>query len=510
LPAVATRFASLTGWRRAAIAVVAGAATALAQPPVSQPAVLFLALPALFWLVEGARGKRDAFAIGWLAGVGHFAAALFWIVEPFLIQPEVHGWMAPLALVGMAGGMALFWAVPFALARAWRPGLGRLLALAALWTLADYLRSHLLGGFPWGLVAYAWVDTPVMQVEALFGPHLLGLLTLVAALLPATGRPTAMAVAAALVAVGWGYGAWRLAQPLAARAPPYVVRLVQPDADQREKWLPGMEQVFFERHLALTTAPAAPTPDVTIWSETAVPFLLGRDRALLARSAAAAAPGRLILGIRRVEAGPDGDRWFNSLAVLEADGGTAAVYDKHHLVPFGEYIPLPGLLRRLGIPALTTLTESGFSAGSGPTIVAAPGVPPFLPLVCYEAIFPHGLHAPEGRPEWLVQVTNDAWFGTASGPYQHLAQARVRAIEQGLPLARAANTGISAMIDPYGRVVASLGLGETGYVDAALPPALSITGYARFGDTPALIVALVLLGLTLTPFFSGSFLKLDR
>ena len=162
------------------------------------------------------------------------------------------------------------------------------------------------------------------------------------------------------------------------------------------------------------------------------------------------------------------------------------------------------------MPALTTLTESGFSAGPGPKVVAVPGVPPFLPLICYEAIFPHGLRAPQGRPEWLVQVTNDAWFGTASGPYQHLAQARVRAIEQGLPLARAANTGISAMIDPHGRVIASLGLGETGYIDAALPPALSITGYARFGDTPALIVALVLLGLTLAPFFSGSFLKLDR
>ena len=196
--------------------------------------------------------------------------------------------------------------------------------------------------------------------------------------------------------------------------------------------------------------------------------------------------------------------------MLGADGGTAAVYDKHHLVPFGEYVPLAGAVRRLGLPALTTLTERGFSAGPGPTVVAVPGVPPFLPLICYEAIFPHGLRAPEGRPEWLLQVTNDAWFGTAAGPYQHLAQARVRAIEQGLPLARAANTGISAMIDPYGRVLASLGLGETGQVDAVLPGALSITGYARFGDTPALIVSVVLLGLTFTRFFGGSFLKLNR
>ena len=250
------------------------------------------------------------------------------------------GWRR-FALVGMAGGMALFWAMPFGLARAWPPGVGRVLALAALWTLSDYLRSHLFGGFPWGLVAYAWIETPVMQAAALFGPHLLGLLTLVAALLPGTRRRGAVAVAAALVAAGWGFGAWRLAQPVPVREPPFVVRLVQPDATQREKWQPGMEQVFYERHLALTAAPAERRPDVTIWSETAVPFLLGRDRALLAESAAAAAPGRLILGIRRVETGADGgERWFNSLAVLGADGGTAAVYDKHHLVPFGEYIPL--------------------------------------------------------------------------------------------------------------------------------------------------------------------------
>ena len=386
----------------------------------------------------------------------------------------------------------------------------RALALAALWTLADYLRSHLFGGFPWGLVAYAWVDTPVMQAAALVGPHLLGLLTLVAALLPGSRRPTRSPSAAALVAAGWGFGAWRLAQPVPARDPAFVVRLVQPDADQREKWQPGMEQVFYERHLALSTAPAGRRPDATIWSETAVPFLLDRDRALLAELAAAAAPGRLILGIRRVEDGAEGPRWFNSLAVLAPDGGTAAVYDKHHLVPFGEYVPLAGVVRRLGLPALTTLTTSGFSAGPGPAVLAVPGVPPFLPLICYEAIFPHGLRAPGARPEWLVQVTNDAWFGTASGPYQHLAQARVRAIEQGLPLARAANTGISAMIDPYGRVIASLGLGEAGYVDVELPGALSITGYARFGDFPALIVSALLLGLTFAPLFSGSFLKVDE
>ena len=495
--------AALAGARRLALAAALGAATALAQPPVSWPVVLFLALPPLAWLLDGTAGWRGAFAVGWIAGAAHFAAALFWIVDPFLIEPEIFGWMAPFALAGMAGGLALFWAPPFALARAlWPAGPRRLLALAALWALADLARAYVLTGFPWGLPAYAWVETPVIQAVALVGPHGLGLLTLVAALLPAAASARALALAAALVAAGWGWGAWRLAQPLPPREPAVTVRLVQPDADQALKWQPGMAQVFYDRHLALTAA--EPRADITVWSETAVPFLLGDRPDLLAQSAAAAAPGRLILGIQRAEPAPGGAmRWFNSLAVLDPDGTPAAVYDKYRLVPFGEYVPLRGLVARLGIPALTTLTGGGFTAGPGPRVIDVPGVPPFLPLICYEAIFPQGLRVPGERPEWLLQVTNDAWFGEASGPYQHLAQARIRAIEQGLPLARAANTGISAMIDPYGRIVGALGLGVSGVVNTTLPSGISPTPYNVIGDLLGLIAIVTILGLTLVNFFGG-------
>jgi apolipoprotein N-acyltransferase len=502
--------AALTGARRLALAAVAGAATALAQPPVSWPAVLFLALPLVFWLLDGA-GPGRAFAIGWVAGAAHFAASLFWIVEPFLVEPEVFGWMAPFALAGMAGGLALFWAGAFALAAAWpAAGVWRVLVLAASWTLFEFARGHLFTGFPWGLVAYAWVETPVIQSVALFGPYMLGLLTLVAALLPGLGSWRAVAAAAALVAAGWGFGAWRLAQPVPERSEPLLVRLVQPNAEQALKWQPGMEQLFYERHLALTAAPGARRPDVTIWSETAVPFLLGKAPELFAESASAAAPGRLVLGVRRVEPGPGGPRWYNSLAVLEPDGMVAATYDKHHLVPFGEYIPWAGLVARLGLPGLATLTGGGFSAGDGPHLVAAPGLAPFLPLICYEAIFPGALAAPEGRAEWLLQVTNDAWFGEAAGPYQHFAQGRVRAIEQGLPLARAANTGISAMIDPFGRVAASLPLNDKGYVDALLPGPLPPTLYVRFGDSLALIAIVTIFVLTASIFYRGIYLNRHR
>ena len=304
-----------------------GPRRALAQPPVSWPAVLFLALPVLLWLLDGTRRAAGRLRPR-LGGRARRSSppALFWIVEPFLVEPEVYGWMAPFALVGMAGGLALFWAVPFALARAWwPPGPGRVLLLAALWTLADYARGHVLTGFPWGLFGYAWVETPVIQAAALVGPHGLGFLTLVAGTAARARRPGARsALAAALVAAGWGFGAWRLAQPVPERAEPLVVRLVQPNADQALKWQPGMEQVFYDRHIALSRAQAEPRPDVTIWSETAVPFVLGEAPELLAESAAAAgAGGRLVLGIRRSSRGRRAARWYNALAVLGPgrDGG---------------------------------------------------------------------------------------------------------------------------------------------------------------------------------------------
>lgn len=489
------------------LAAAAGAAMALAQPPLSWPVVLFAALPLLLWLLDGTDGPGAAFRLGWAAGTGHFAAALFWIVSPFMVEPQVFGWMAPFALAGMAGGMALFWAVPFAVARRVTPtGAGRVLALAALWTLSDYARSHILTGFPWGLTGYAWIETPVAQVAALIGPHGLGLLTLTAGLLPGLGgwRPTALA--AALVAAAMGFGAWRLAQPLPARAEPVTVRLVQPDADQALKWDPEMAAVFRARLLTFSAEPADPAPDVTIWPETAVPFVLGYAPEAQAEAAASVGPqGRLILGITRLVRTAEADRWFNALAVLAPDGSVQAVYDKHHLVPFGEYIPKAAWVARLGLPGLETMTGSGFTAGPGPHLITVPGLPTFLPLICYEAIFPHGLRAPEGRPDWLVQVTNDAWFGTLSGPYQHLAQARSRAIEQGLPLARAANTGITAMVDPLGRIRAKMDLGEAGFIDTPLPAPLSPTAYSRYGDIPALILIAAVLGLTVINFYGSVF-----
>lgn len=502
---IARSLPALRGWRRMAAGMLAGAGLAGAQPPLSWIPLIFLTLPIVLWLMDGTRRAMGAFGLGWSVGVGFFGAGLFWIVEPFMVEPEVFGWLAPVALIGMAGGMALFWGAAFAAAhRFWHPGWSRAILLAAVWSLIEFARGHVLTGFPWALQAYAWIDTPIAQVLALTGPYGLTFLTLCAGLVLGLARPPAIVAAGLLVAAGWGFGAWRLSAPAPVRADPVQVRIVQPNMPQNEKWLPGREQAFFRRHLALSAAPADPMPDVTIWSETAVAFVLDNDPAAQAAAAASVGPdGHLLLGIRRAESRAGGWAWFNALAALGPDGAVSAVYDKVRLVPFGEYIPLKGLTARLGIPALTTLTRGGFTPGPGPRVVSAPGVPPFLPLICYEAIFPEAARARGERPQWLIQVTNDAWFGEISGPYQHLAQARARAIEQGLPLARAANTGISAMVGPRGEIVAELGLGEQGYLDAPLPGTLPKTTYARIGDGPSVLLMVSIFVLTATVFRDG-------
>lgn len=478
----------------------------LGQPPVSWPVVTLVGLALLFRLLSAAPSARAAVGLGWGAGAGYFGATMFWIVEPFLIDAGRYGWMAPFALLGLAGGLALFWAVPFALARRLWPaaGLGRVLMLASLWSLSEVARGHVLTGFPWGLVGYVWIETPVAQVAALVGPYGLTFLTLLVGLLAGLARLVPLAAAAALLAAGWGWGGQRLAEPLPPREPPVMVRLVQPNATQVEKWDPEREAQIFSRLRALSQSPGPVRPDVTIWPETAVPFLLDRDPEAQMAAAASAAPGLLVTGIRRVEPAGDDWLWFNSLALLAPDGAVRSVYDKSRLVPGGEYLPLEGLVARLGLSALT---GGSFTPGPGPAVIEAAPLPAFQPLICYEAIFPEIAHGLSPRPEWLLQVTNDAWFGLVSGPYQHLDQARFRAIEQGLPLARAANTGISAMVDARGRVVAFLGLSETGVVDSPLPPALPYTPYARIGDSPLIVGFVLIFGLTLLNFGNGIFVS---
>lgn len=476
-----------------------GAIAALGLAPFGVWGATLGALALILWRLARAR-PAAAFWHALAAGMGWFALGLFWIVEPFLVQPQIHGWMAPFALILMALGGGLFWAIPvWAAARLSSDWRRRALAMAAALALSDWLRGWILTGFPWALTGHVWIGTPTAQMAATFGALGLSVLTLAVAGLPTIlWRPTrprlagfvpGTALAAALVAGSWASGQARLAQPLPPDEPT-ILRIVQPNATQALKWDPDWSGIFFRRLLDLSSEPGP--RDLVIWPETAVNFLLDQAGEVLPiMSEAADAP--LIMGIQRRE----GARFYNSLATIQPGGAVSEIYDKFHLVPFGEYIPWGDQMARLGISAFAAQQGFGYSPGSGPMTMSAPGAPDFQPLICYEAIFPQHLRALDTRPGWLLQATNDAWFGTISGPYQHLAQARLRSIETGLPMIRAANTGVSAVIDAQGRIRASLPLNTDGRIDAPLPGALPPTRWLAWGDAPMLALIALALGASL-------------
>ncbi|KGJ04935.1 apolipoprotein acyltransferase [Paracoccus halophilus] len=478
-----------------------GAFAALGQAPWD---LWFLALPALAvlcWQIARAVSPAQAAWSAFAAGLGHFALAMSWIVEPFLVQPEIYGWMAPFALALMAAGGALFWTLPAWLAARLLPGFPRQgLAFAALMILSDWLRGWIFTGLPWALAGHIWTDTPASQLAAHLGALGLSALTMLAAALPLAcwrgpagrwrGALPGAILAALVVAMAWSAGMARLARPLPDDTP-IKLRLVQPNAKQALKWDPYWSEVFFRRLLDLSAERDADraAPDVVIWPETAVNFLLDQS-GTAPRDIAAYAGAPVILGIQRSE----GARYFNSLSSFSAEG-IGPVYDKFHLVPFGEYTPWGDVLAQFGIRAFAAQQGYGYSPGAAPAVLRFPGLPPVQPLICYEAIFSRHLITGADRPGWLLQVTNDAWFGNLSGPYQHLAQARLRAIESGLPLMRAANTGVSAVIGARGELHATLELNRTGRIDARLPGALPPTLWSRWGDWPVLLLTLAALGL---------------
>lgn len=478
-------------WRRTLALVALGAMAATGQAPWGLWPATLGALALALAVLSRAPSARSAAGSAWALGAGYFALSLHWIVEPFLVDAQRYGWMAPGALILMALGAGLFWAFAAGLARRIAPGgWPLLLALVAALTLAEATRSLILTGFPWALLGHVWIDTPLAQSARIVGPHGLSLLTLgLAGLLAvplATGRGPGWAAATAVL-IGAG---WIGLSPGPAPEPPDgapVIRLVQPNAPQDEKWDPERSARFTARMLEFTALP--PAADLTVWPESAVPWFLEASGDLLPTIAGSAQGKPVLLGIQRRE----GARYYNSLVVTGPTGEVAAVYDKWHLVPFGEYMPLGEVFARWGIHGLAASEGGGYTAGPGPAMIDIAGIGRALPLICYEGIFAEEVGAAPTRPRLMVLITNDAWFGNLAGPQQHLAQARLRAIEQGLPMVRVANTGISAMIDPRGRITARIGLNEAGWRDAALPAALPQTPYARLGDAPVLVLLSVLL-----------------
>jgi apolipoprotein N-acyltransferase len=504
---LAGALAGLTGWRRHAVAVLCGALASAALPPLHLFPLLIPAFTGLLWLLDGTRRPREAAFVGWSFGFGHMATGFYWIGIAFLVDAERHALVMPFAIAGLAAGLAIFPAlVTLGLAWVGWRGAARVLLLAILWLLVEWLRSWMLTGFPWNLIGTVWSFSPAMlQLAAITGVWGLSLVTVLAAAAPAMlgdgpggrggGRRARWAIAGGLVllpALVWAGGAARLADapPVGGEAADGPrLRIVQASIDQALKWKRGLRQKHVGRQMRLTARRGFDAIDLVVWPETAVPFSLAGEPGLRQTLATVVpAGGVLITGAPRLEGEGPTPRLWNSLQALDARGDIVASYDKHHLVPFGEYMPF----RWLGGVKKLTAGSMDFSPGSGPVTLRLPELPPFSPLICYEAIFPGRVVAPGARPGWLLNVTNDAWFGTSSGPYQHLASARIRAVEEGLPLVRAANTGISAVIDGYGRTVGRLGLNEIGILDARLPrPVGGITLYARTGDWILLIMTLI-------------------
>ena len=473
----------LTPRRRAALAFALGMAVALGQAPFGLWPVALVALAGVIWLVAEAESWRAAFWIGLAAGTGQFAVALSWIVEPFLIDLARHGWMAPFAVVLLSVGLALFWGGAAALA-SWTPSpaLGFVAAFAGL----EWLRGVVLTGFPWAMLGHVFIGTPIDQLAAVLGPSGLSLLLLLAAALPVAWRWRGALGSVVVLGAAVGFGLWRLDQPL-PDAREGVVRLVQPNAEQALKWDQALADTHLDRLLDLT---AQGTPaELTLWPETAVPFMLEYAPSVAGLVMAASGGRPVALGIQREAEG----LFYNSLRVLEGEGTEAARYDKHHLVPFGEFIPFGDLAYDwFGITAFAAQAGSTYSAGAGPAVLDLGRFGKVLPLICYEAVFPRLVNAAPERADWMLQITNDAWFGVWTGPFQHFDQARLRAVEQGLPLVRVANTGVTAVIDARGRVVEALPFGTRAVLDTRIPGALPPTPYARWGDLP---LALLLAGL---------------
>lgn len=495
--------------------LAAGASAGLALPPIGLWPVLAPAFCLFLAVLEGLPAGRVklSFRLGWTFGFGYFLAALHWIGFAFLVDAATYLWMMPFAVGGLAAGMAIYWGLAAMAAHASGfSGLRLVMGFAAFLAIAEWLRGHLLTGFPWaapGLVADGMGG--LAQGAAVVGMTGLTVLVSLWAGLPlclkgGTSEKRLGLALLALLPLLWGLGAWRLAGAAHEDVPGVALRLIQPAIAQDGKWREDNARQIFDTLLGLSAKATAANPEGigsrthVLWPESAVPFLI--DESAVARAELARLLGGrtvLIIGAIRRD-GPEANApYHNSIITFDGQADVTARYDKWRLVPGGEFLPLSWLLEPLGFRRVVTV-PGDFTAGPGPVSVAVPGAPEAAMIVCYEAIFPHALIDPRRRPGWIVNLTNDGWFDGSTGPAQHFAQARLRAIEQGLPMVRVANTGISGIVGPYGEVKAKLANGERGVIDSPLPAAIAPPPYARFGD---LGLAILVSGLLLFATMSG-------
>lgn len=518
LQSLAIWIGAVQGYRACLLAFVMGAASVLAFAPYHFLPIPLISLSVLVWQLDGIAATerwqiaRRVLAISWAFGVGFFGIGIYWIGHAFLVESEQYARFLPLPVLFVVVVLPAFLGTACLLARLffWRDGIARILSLVGMLTLADWTRGHIFTGFPWNLWGNALTASlPWAQLASLFGVYGLSLLVLLLAMVPAIladGRgqrhrassivlrttPTIL-ILAALGAWLWGEHRVKMARFPTHDDTGILVRLVQPNFEQREKQRRVRLDEMADTLLRLSFFPDkenGPPPRLIVWPEVALPVYLEEETVLRAHIAALMPDNsRLFAGSLRRERQNNEWRHYNSLLVFDSQGKRENVYDKQHLVPFGEHIPFADLLNSMGIAAISF--PSGFTPGTRSRILSLGGIPDVGVLICYEAIFSGSILPAGERPHWLVNISNDAWFGNSIGPWQHLDQARLRSIEEGLPMLRATNTGISAVIDPHGHIRATLGLNQRGILDVRLPASLPPTWFSHWGDLPVLMASIL-------------------
>ena len=509
---------STTAVKQSLISILLGALGALALPPIYAFIALVPALSCLYWLVLSASKPRSAFLIGWMFGFGYFLVGLYWVGYAFLVNATQHAIFALPAVIGLCLflgfwiGMAcwchrMFFRLRFG-------NVGGVLLFALLWTFFEWVRAWIASGFPWNMVGSIWAFSDTMiQSAAFIGTYGLSLITVFVGCCPAavlyvskgaiSKRWSPLVTGICVISALWILGVMRLSTADTDFVPNMMLRLVQPNISQVDKWNANLRDGHILRQIDMSINGHDDDnqdfpPSHVIWSETAVPQILSTESRLMeVLGSAAPDGGYLITGV--VSDYFDGGshfqkRYSNSMFVINNLGEVVAAYDKTHLVPFGEYIPFSSYL------PFEKLTTGGgqFTKGSERSVIMLPGLDPFIPLICYEIIFPASLWESGERPKWILNITNDAWYGNSSGPYQHFVSARLRAVEEGLPVVRAANTGISGVIDGYGRVIKSLDLGSAGVIDSFLPAPLPSTLYGEYKNIATTVMGLLAILIYLT------------
>ncbi len=471
----------------------------LSMPPFDIFPSVWVCLPALIFLLQGTQNYKQAFFTGWAFAFGYFVFGLYWIASAMFVDIGRFWWAIPFSVAGLPAFFAVYYGLAAAIARkTGLTGLRGAVNFGLLWFLAEVARGTLFTGFPWILLGYAWSGVlPVLQITSLVGIYGLTLMTIVAACTFAvsgssikTGRLVFLGSLVFFAAIA-GWGEYRLQTTNPGTESGVRVRLVQPNVDQKTKWAPSERERHFQDLISLSSVEGEKPVTHIFWPETAATYYLGED-AIRRKEIAANIPSAaaVITGVIRRDLDKEGNtHFYNSLVALDGLGRLVAGYDKVHLVPFGEFMPLR---RYIPIQALAT-SGADFTPGAHIRTLRVLGLPLFSPLICYEVIFPGKVVDERDRPDFMVNLTNDGWYGQTTGPYQHFAIARVRSIEEGLPLLRIANTGISGVIDALGRVEERLGINKQGVIDSELPKPLSPTFYAEKKETFVWIAFFLLL-----------------